>query len=210
MAPRALLNLLNRHAIEGAWDAQQGEINEAIFKAMEFDHEKTRILIRMPNVRQHVDKKLADYPLGIRAIRTGYVEQFKLLRAELEALKAEGAKAEKAIEDKQREFDACEAQQQEKLQVYNDDFKQDLKLYLTRTLEKKRADDAQMEKNTRIYKARGWRDEIAPELAMYRAGEDVELEGRGARATHGATISGQHTAALVDSKSRAKVASRAS
>lgn len=105
--PQALVNLVNRYAIEGAWDAQQAEINEAIFKAMEFDDDKTRILIRIPNVREYVENKLKQFPLNIKVIRKEYFERLKNLKSELEALKSSETAAEEGTKAKQQEITIC-------------------------------------------------------------------------------------------------------
>lgn len=168
--PRALVTLLERKALEGAWDAQQGEINEAIFKAMAFDHDKTRALIRMPEVRLYVEKKLAEYPMGIKSIRSAFSNRLRDLRAELTALGKDAASQDQVMLEKGQEIAACIAAQEEKLRAYKEDFNAKLKESLERTL-----------RNKMVYSARGWRDEIAPEFLMDRAGYDVEMEGRGAR-----------------------------
>ena len=197
--PIALVNLLGRKGLEGRWDAEQGEINEAILKATGLDHEKTRILMRMPEVRTHVANERKNHPLAMRAINSEYGGRFKKLGAELEALQNAGPEAEEAIEEKQREIDACKTAQKEELDACKSNFFKKLGRYLTQTLE-----------NKRVYETRGWSDEIPPELAMYRAGEDVELEGRGAGVIRGTTVRGPYTSAALEPKSNTHGASRSS
>ena len=182
MASRPLLNLLTRHAIEGKWDAEQAEINEAIFKAMDFDHDKTRVLIRMPEVRAYVEAQQKQYPLGVRAIRAEFLPVMQEQRNALKALRQSESVTETEITSAEQDLAATNAAQEERISLFKKEFFKNLGTHLRSALQTKT-----------IREARGWKDVVGPEIEMYRLGAGDE--GRGMSPLRGQATIGSHASA---------------